>query len=201
MQWYSDLPRTRGAQFAGDALALGLLVAGALLGLALHDAIAALRGVGASVTASGTDFSRTMSDIGRQLGGVPIIGGGIRAPFDAAGNAGSTLADAGTSWQAGVERVAALAGWTVFVLVVLVLLVAWLRPRLVGALRRGSIARLAGTAGGDDLLALRALLGRPREALAIEPDAVAAWRAGDPRIVQRLAALELRAAGVRPPAS
>jgi hypothetical protein len=198
MKWYADSPRMRAAQIVNDLLAVVLLVVGVLLGRALHDAIAALSAVGANVSASGVGFSRTMRDIGRQLGGVPLIGGGIRAPFDAAGGAGSTLADAGNGWQTGVEQVASLAGWIVVVLVVLFVLGAWLRPRLLGALRRGLIARLAVAPGGDDLLALRALLARPRDALAVDPDAVAAWRNGDPSVTRRLAALELRAAGVRP---
>jgi hypothetical protein len=197
MKWYSDAPRRRALQIALDVLALVVLVCGGLLARALHDAIAALRTVGADVAASGSGFSRTMGDIGRQLGGVPLIGGGIKAPFDAAGSAGSTLADAGTSWQTGVERIAAVTGWIVFVLVVLLLLIAWFRPRLLGAVRLGALARLARAGGGDDLLALRALLARPQQALAVAPDAVAAWRSGDPGVVRRLADLELRSAGLR----
>lgn len=198
MRWYSDTPRIRLTQIVLDVLALVVLVCGLLLARGLHDAIAALRSVGADVAASGSGFSRTMGDIGRQLGGVPFIGSGIRAPFDAAGSAGSTLADAGANWQTGVERVAALAGWTVAVLVILFLLAAWLRPRLLGARRRGLVAGIASQDGGDELLALRALLARPRAALAVAPDAVGAWRRGDAEVVRRLAALELSATGVRP---
>jgi hypothetical protein len=201
MQWYSASPRTRALQIALDVLAVVVLIAGVLLGRGLHDAIAALRAVGADVASSGAGFSRTMTDIGRQLGGIPLLGGGIRAPFDAAGAAGSTLGDAGRNWQVGVERVASTAEWTVIVLVVLFLLGAWLRPRLAGAVQRGALARLAATDGAEDLLALRALLARPREALAVAPDAVAAWRSGDAEVTRRLAALELRSAGIRPRAS
>jgi chloramphenicol 3-O-phosphotransferase len=201
MQWYSASARARALQIGLDVLAVVVLIAGVLLGRGMHDAIAALRAVGADVATSGAGFSRTMTDIGRQLGGIPLLGTGIRAPFDAAGAAGSTLTDAGTNWQVGVERVASTAQWTVTVLVVLFLLVAWFRPRLAGAILRGRLARLAATDGAEDLLALRALLARPREALAVSHDAVAAWRAGDPDITRRLAALELRSAGVRSPAS
>ena len=199
MQWYSASSRARIGQIIADVGALVVLITGIVLARTLHDAIAALRAVGAEVTASGSGFSRTMGDIGRQLGGVPLLGGGIRGPFEAAGKAGSTLAAAGSSWQTGVERVATLAGWTVGVLVVLLLLLAWLRPRLTGALRRGQLARLADAAGGEDLLALRALLGRPHAALTVAPDAAAGWRSGDPEVVRRLADLELRSAGLRRP--
>lgn len=201
MQWYSASPRARTLQIALDLLAVVVLVAGFLLARALHDAIATLRSAGAGLVTSGSGLSTTMRGIGRQLGGVPLIGGGIRAPFDAAGAAGTTLADAGTNWQVGVERIAQAAGATVLVLVLLLLALGWLRPRLAGALRRGLLARLARADGANDLLALRALLAHPREALAVAPDAVAAWRNGDPEVTRRLAALELRSAGVRGPAA
>ena len=197
MRWYADSPRRRGLEIAADVIALVAVVTGVLLGRALHDTIAALRVVGANVSASGSGFSRTMNDIGRQLGAVPLLGSSVAAPFDAAGKAGSTLADAGARWQTGVEQIATLAGWVVVVLVVLLVLAVWLTPRLLGAARR---ARLAQADGGNELLALRTLLDRPAAALAVTPDAVAAWRNGDPEVTRRLAALELRDAGMRPPA-
>jgi hypothetical protein len=197
MRLYSDLPRPRALQIAGDLVALVVLVLGIAAAVALHGAIAALEDIGSSVARSGNGFATTLGDIGRQLGGVPLIGGGIRAPFDAASGAGTTLAGAGTDWVTGVERVATLVGWTVALLVLLLVLAAWVRPRVAGALRRGAVARLA---GDPDLLALRALTGRPSRALAsVGPDAAAAWRRGDQEVVRRLAAIALRDAGLRSP--
>lgn len=195
MRLYSDLPRPRALQIAGDVVALLVLVGGIVLAVALHGAIAALEGVGGDVAKSGKGLASTLGDIGKQLGGVPLIGAGIRAPFDAASGAGRTLAAAGAGWAAGVERIAVLAGWTVALLVVLLVLAGWVRPRLAGAARRGAVARLA---GDPDLLALRALTGRPSRALAaVGPDAGAAWRRGDPETVHRLAAVALQDAGLR----
>jgi hypothetical protein len=197
MRLYSDLPHARALQIAGDLVALVLLIAGIVLAVALHGAIAALEGIGGQVARSGNGLASTLGDIGKQLGGVPLIGAGIRAPFDAASGAGRTLATAGSDWEAGVERIAVLAGWTVALLVVLLVLAGWVRPRLAGALRRGAVARLA---DDPDLLALRALTGRPSRALAaVGPDAGAAWRRGDPDTVHRLAAIALRDAGLRAP--
>ena len=198
MKLYSDFGGRRTYEIVGDVVALVVVVLGIVLAVALHDAIAALEGIGRDVAKSGSDFSKSMSDIGQRLGGVPFIGGGIRAPFDGASDAGGTLADAGTNWQTGVERVATLAGWTVAVLVVLLVLVGWVRPRLVGAVRRAAVARLASLAANRDLLALRALSTRPARALTrIDPDVVGAWRRGDEGVIRDLAALEARASGVR----
>ena len=179
MRLYSDLPRARALQIAGDLVALLVLVGGIVLAVALHGAIAALEAVGNRVAASGTGLATTLGDIGRQLGGVPLIGSGIRAPFDGAAGAGSALATAGDGWRDGVERIASIAGWTVALLVVLVVLVGWVRPRLAGAIRRGVLVQLGVGSGALDLLALRALVGRPsRSLMAVAPDAggrLAAW--------------------------
>jgi hypothetical protein len=197
---YSDFGGRRAYQVLGDVLAVAVLVAGIVVAVALHDAIAAFKGVGAQVERSGRDFSSTMSDIGDRLAGVPLIGGGISAPFGSASDAGGTLAGAGVRWQEGVETLATLVGWTVAALVVLVVLLGWVRPRLVGAVRRAAVARLATASSSLDLLAFRALATRPAKAvLAVDGDAVAGWRSGDEAVIRRLAALELRAAGVRLP--
>jgi len=200
VQLYSDFAGRRAWQIAGDVLALVVLVVGVRVAVALHDAIAAFEGFGRDVARSGSDFQSTLSGIGRTLGGVPLIGGGIRAPFDAAGDAGGTLADAGAGWQRGVETLSSLVGWTVAGLVVLVVLLGWVRPRVAGAVRRRAVARLASSASSLDLLALRALATRPAKAVAaVHDDAVAGWRRGDPEVIRALAALELRSSGVRLP--
>lgn len=201
MKWYSDTRGARTYQIAGDAAAAVVVALGIVLGVALHNAIASLEGFGSSVQRSGTDLSRTMGEIGRQLGGVPIIGGGITAPFRAAGGAAGTLADAGASWGRGIERLATLVGWTTALLVLLVVLLGWVRPRVVAATRRGVLARLVRREPDLELLALRALANRPAGVVArVHPHVVDAWRRGDPEVVRRLAELELKAAGVRIPA-
>jgi len=198
MRLYSDLPRARAVQIAGDVVALVVLVVGIVLAVSLHAAIAALEDVGSRVEASGSGFASTLGSIGRQLGGVPLIGSGIRSPFDAAAGAGTALASAGAGWRTGVERIADLAGWTVALLVLLVVLAGWVRPRVAAAARRGAIARLARDPDDLDLLALRALTGRPSRALAaVGPGAAAAWRRGDPETMRSLAAITLRDAGLR----
>ena len=195
---YSDFGGRRTYQIVGDLFAVLVLVIGIRVAVALHDTIASFEGFGRDVARSGSDFQSTLSGIGETLGGVPLIGSGIRAPFDAASDAGGTLADAGVNWQRGIETLAQLVGWTVALLVVLVVLLGWVRPRLVAAVRRSSIARLASSTPSLDLLAFRALATRPARAVSrIDADAVAAWRRGDQEVIRRLAALELRAAGVR----
>lgn len=200
MKLYSDFGGRRAYQVLGDLIAVAVVVVGIVVAVAIHDAIAAFRTIGQDVERSGNDFSSTMTDIGDRLSGVPLIGGGISAPFASASDAGGTLADAGSSWQDGVEHLATLVGWTVAALAVLVVLAGWVRPRLVGAVRRAGVARLAEASSSLDLLALRALTTRPARAVtAVDDDVVAAWRRGDTAVIRRLAALELKASGIRLP--
>jgi hypothetical protein len=200
MKLYSDFGGRRVSQIVGDLVAVVVLVVGIVVAVAIHNAIVAFKAIGANVTKSGNDFSSTMSDIGGRLAGVPLIGGGISAPFTSASDAGGTLAHAGTSWQNGVEHLATLVGWTVAALVVLVVLAGWVRPRVVGAIRRAAVARLARESASLDLLAFRALANRPARAVTrVHPEAVSAWRSGDPDVIRGLAALELKASGVRLP--
>jgi hypothetical protein len=197
---YSDFGGRRAYQIVGDLVALAVVVVGIVVAVAIHNAIVAFEAVGRNVQRSGTDFSSTMSDIGHRLSGVPLIGGGISAPFASASDAGGTLADAGAGWQRGVETLATLVGWTVACLVILVVLLGWVRPRVVGGIRRAAVARLARSSPSQDLLAFRALANRPASAVdRVDPDVVAAWRRGDAAVIRRLAALELRASGIRLP--
>jgi hypothetical protein len=85
-------------------------------------------------------------------------------------------------------------------IIVAVLTLVWIRPRARDAVRRGRLARLATSPNAVDLLAFRALTERdPREVFAVDPAVMDAWRRGDPAVIRRLAALELRSAGIRLP--
>ncbi|MEH0108265.1 hypothetical protein V6N00_00835 [Tersicoccus sp. MR15.9] len=198
MKLYSDFPRRRAAEIVGDVVAVAVLAGGVSLALALNTAITGLAAIGAKMQDSGGNLSSTMSAIGQNLAGIPLIGDAVRSPFDSASAAGGTLADAGAQWQSRVHLLAGLAGWTVVALVVLVVAFGWVRPRLRDALRRTSLARLAAVAPSRDLLALRALMTLPtRDVLEAGGNVAEAWRRGDPVVIDRLAALELRRSGVR----
>src|SRR3954454_24020847 len=109
---YSDYSGRRALQIVGDVFALIVLIAGIVAGVSVHNAIAAFDTIGRNVEHSGSGFATTMDDIGDSLAAVPLIGGSIRAPFDAASVAGDTLADAGSSWQQSVHTLATITGWT-----------------------------------------------------------------------------------------
>ena len=199
MQIYADLPAVRARQLTADALALAVAVIAIAAGIAVGSLIAGLAEIGRRLESAGSGFGSTMSDAGSTLGGIPLLGDAVRAPFDEASGAGSVLAAAGRDQQQLASALAIVAGLAVGGLPLLLLAVVWLRPRLRFARRTAELRALGATPEGAELLALRALAEAPlREILAAHPRAVPAWRAGDPAATTALAALALRRAGLRP---
>lgn len=65
--------------------------------------------------------------------------------------------------------------------------------------RKWTAVTLASTDAGEQLLAFRALANRPLAKLTeVSDDPVNAWRTHDTVAIRKLAALELRSAGLRP---
>jgi hypothetical protein len=198
MTFYSDFAGRRAWQTVADVLAIALIVAFAGLGIAVHGLLLKLQDFGAQMQDAGTSFESTMNEIGDRLGSVPLIGGGIRSPFDDASSAGTTLRDAGQAQQEDVQQLSSSVGLAVALVPIAVILFVWLIPR-IRFYRRARWARAAlAWPGGDDLLALRALSGRALpEIVRAHPDAAEGWRSRDPDVIVALADLELRARGVR----
>lgn len=200
MNLYADFPARRTRQITADVVALCVVVVAIVLGVVVRNAIAALAGIWVRLEEAGAGFETTMGEIGENLGGVPLIGDGIRTPFDRAAGAGESLADAGRTGQAAVETVAALAGVGVALAPIALLLLLWVWPRVRFVRRAAETRALLRLEDGEQLLALRALDdARARELAAVSPRAVSGWRAGDASVIRGLAALEARRTGVRLP--
>ncbi len=170
------------------------------MGYTLYRLIDELRVYGERMESAGAQFRETMAGIGEDLGGVWLIGDGIRIPFDQASNAGSTLEEAGISQQELVHQLALWTGIGITLVPIFTILVFWAIPRVTFAVRAGNARRMLADPHAQDLLALRALARQrlPRLA-AIHEDPVGSWRRGDADVVRQLAALELKSSGVRPP--
>ncbi|MES2169758.1 MAG: hypothetical protein V4479_03425 [Actinomycetota bacterium] len=198
MQLYSDFPARRTRQVVSDLIALGAIALFVWLGISLYQLVDRLKVFGVDMENAGTGFRKTMSDVGKNLGGVPFIGSGIRAPFDGASAAGKALETAGQNQQAAVNQLATGLGLGVAIVPILIVLLFWLVPR-IRFIRRASATKRSVRAGaGVELLALRALATQRLSAIArIDPDPMAAWRRGDQKVMRELATLELRASGVR----
>src|SRR4051812_49036158 len=188
MKLYSDFPGRRTAQIFADVISLALIAAAVWLGIIVYTAIAVLAVFGKTIEDAGDGFKKTMADAGNTLGGVPIIGPGIRPPFDAASGAGQLLAQAGQAQQDVVFTIATILGVAAAALPILVVLVIWLPKRIRFARRAGEAVAMARLADGPDLLALRAMMTANAKTLrAIDREPVDAWRRGDKRVMRELA--------------
>ncbi|ASD22962.1 MULTISPECIES: hypothetical protein [Cryobacterium] len=198
MQIYSDYAAHRSRQVAVDVIAVAAIAAWIGLGAFVYSLVIDLARFGEQMESAGSDFSTTMTDIGDRFGGMPLIGGGIRAPFEAASGAGQSLEAAGRSQQEAVLNLAVGLGWGIAVVPVATILLFWLVPRLRFTRRAATTRRLVRAGITVDLLALRALTNQKLSVFAaVDADPVSAWRRGDPEVMRSLAALELKASGVR----
>ena len=198
MKLYSDYGARRTRQIITDVIALALIAAWVWLGVTVFQLVNNLGAFGAQMEEAGSGFRDTMIDIGETLGGVPLIGGGIRVPFDGASQAGESLVQAGQDQQTAVFQLALVLGIGIAVLPVAMILLVWLVPRIRFARRATRAQAIVGTTAGLDLLALRALATQKLPAItAVDQDALGAWRRGDESVVRRLAELELKSSGIR----
>jgi hypothetical protein len=171
------------------------------LGEVVHDVTLALAAPGRGIERSAADLSARLRDVGGALGGLPLVGDGVRGPLDDAGRAAQRISDAGAAQVAAVQHLALWLGVVVAVVPAVLALAAYLpmRWRFVREATAGQ--RFVDSAADLDLFALRAMAHQPMHRLArVSPDPVAAWRSGDQQVIRAIALLELRDAGLTPPA-
>jgi hypothetical protein len=198
MKIYSDFAGRRTRQIIADVLAVVAIALWVWFGTTIFTLVNSLSVFGVQMEDAGAGFQQTMAEVGETLGGIPLIGPGIRVPFDGASAAGGTLEAAGQAQQEAVLQLALTLGIGTAALPVLMILIVWLVPRILFIRRAGRATAVVHADAGMDLLALRALATQKLSAITrIDPDALGAWRRGEPDVVRRLAQLELRSSGVR----
>lgn len=201
MKLYSDFGSRRAWQIFFDLACLLFIAAWIWFGVTVYRLIDELAVFGEHMENAGADFSENMTEVGETLEDVPLIGAGIRVPFDGASDAGRALEDAGQSQQDAIHQLALTLGIGIAVLPIFMILVLWLLTRFRFARRAGRAKALLRGGAGVDLLALRALTNQRITTIAeVDADAMGAWRRGDEAVMRKLAALELESSGVRLPA-
>jgi hypothetical protein len=200
MRIYAQRRGQLAGQLAGDVAVLVWAVVWAVVGFVVDGAVAALAAPARDTARTARDLATQFGDAGTTAAQVPGLGDQLRRPFDAAsGSLGDLVATADRT-AAGIERLATVLGWLVFLIPVATVLAVWL-PRRIRFVRRARAAQRFIDATPDlDLFALRAMTNQPMHVLAaISDDPVGAWRSGDRRVIDALAAVELREAGLTLP--
>lgn len=197
MGLYSPYPHHRSRQIVADALGVMLTVLIITIAVVVAESIRALGAVGRGLEDAGESISGGLTDAGNALGGIPLVGDAVRAPFDAAATAGGSVTDAGTNLVVLIDTLATVVGWLIALPALLVLLLVWVLPRIRFSRRSAEARRLIAAGLSVETLAVRALFRAPLATLAsVHPDAGGAWRDGDPRVIRDLAGLELRRLGI-----
>jgi len=197
---YSDVPAQRFGQFFGDVMLVCWAVVCASLGLLVYKVTNALGAPGRKAAEAGDSLAGGLRDLADPASQVPAVGGKLRVPLDGAAGAADRLAQAGRDQAHAVEQLAIVLGLVTAGLPILFAVLIWL-PRRIRFSRRATAAqRFVDSAADLRLFALRAMANQPMHRLAaISDDPVAAWRDNEEKVVARLAALELRSTGLRPP--
>jgi hypothetical protein len=189
-------------QIAADAFAVAWTATWWFVGRAVDGTIRALAAPARQAAQTASDLQRQLLDAAAQAASIPFVGDGLRQPFEAMAGSVNSLAASATTQATAVEGTATMVGLVIFLIPALSLVAVWLPARLRFATRARELRALASDPQGTELLALRALTHTSLARLAsIGPDPVAAWRSGDPETLRRLAALELKRAGVSRPSS
>lgn len=201
MKLYADSPARRSRQLLGDVLLVVWVYLWVRVAGAVHDATLSLARPGEEIAAAGTGLAERLRDAGGAVGGIPLVGDEVRAPFEGAGGAADRIAAAGHAQVAAVETLAFWLGWAIGAIPVLLALAAYLPLRWRFVRQATAGRRFVDNDDDLDLFALRAMARQPLHRLArVSDDPAAAWRRGDRDVVRALAALELRDTGLGLPA-
>ncbi len=198
---YAQTPARRTRQILADLLAVAVIAAAVRIALAVHSAIMRLAEPGRVTQSAGDRLAGGLGDAGNAADRVPLIGGALKQPLEAAASAGNDLAQAGQAVQDAVGHLAFLVTAVLIAVPVLVVLAFWTATRLRWIIRSAAARRLLEAPDGADLFALRALTGPLRDLAAVEaPPAGLAdgWRRGDPAVISALSRVGLAQVGLRP---
>ncbi|GAA1607684.1 MULTISPECIES: hypothetical protein [Kribbella] len=202
MKLYAEVGAQRAGQIVGDLVLAAWVWLCVELGLLVHRMVEALGTPGRKAAEAGDGLAGDLRKLSTPIGKVPAVGDELRAPIDSAAGAAGKLAQAGRDQVHAVDQLAYLLAGVTIGLPVLFAVLIWV-PRRIRFSRRATAAqKFIDSAADLDLFALRAMANQPMHKLAkISDDPVAAWRDGDAGVIARLAALELRATGLKPPLS
>lgn len=200
MTFYAYTTARRTRQILADVVAVLWIATWVWVGRQVHDTVLALRSPADAMTSAGTTVHDSLTGAGDTAHGVPLVGDQLEGWLDQAAGSGATLREAGTSMAGTVENLALTLGLTTALVPILIVGGVWIVGRVRFIRRATSSQRFIDASADLDLFALRAMARRPMTELArIHPDPAGAWRRGDTRVIQALAALELKEEGLRPP--
>jgi hypothetical protein len=198
---YAQRPGKLIGQLVADVLVILWGVVWALIGSLIHQMISLVAVPARETARTAGRLAEDFQDAATQAANVPGVGDQLRRPFDAAADTMGGLISSANHQVSNIEQLATVVGWLVFLIPVSVVVAFWL-PRRVRFWQQSRAAQQFIDSDADlDLFALRAMATEPMHVLAaISDDPVGAWRAGDTKVITKLAEIELGRSGLRLPA-
>ncbi len=198
MRFYAEHPLRAARQLLADVLAVAWVVLVVNIAQAARDLIDRLQTPARTLADAGESVRGAFDGAAHTAAGIPLVGTELARALDLGTRAGASLAAAGQQQVGVVANLALGVAIAVVAVGALPVVLTWLAVRVRYARYAGSAA--TARARDLDLLALRALAHQPtRRLLRVSTDPAAAWRRDDACVVRELAALELRALGLRAP--
>jgi len=198
MRFYAERPARAARQLLADVLVIAWVWLVVTIAKAGRSLIAQLQGPADALTSAGQSVRDTFAGAAKTASHIPLVGEDLAKALGLGTGAGESLAAAGQRQEQILDTVGLWAAIAIVAFAAVPVVLLWLYVRLRYARAAGSA--VVARARDVDLLALRALTHRPtRQLLRVSGDPAGAWRRDDPGVVNDLAALELRALGLRPP--
>ncbi|VBA59010.1 hypothetical protein [Mycobacterium attenuatum] len=195
---YSTRPVRLAIQLFSDISVAAWTTLWVLVGIAVHSAISTIAEAGRQIENGSRGIAGNLASAGHGASHIPLVGDAVSKPITAASEAALDIAGAGHNLDTTASWLAVLLALAVAATPILAVAMPWLFLRLRFFRRKVTVTALAASAAGQQLLALRALANRsPAKLAAVSADPVGGWRREDPATIRGLAALELRAAGIR----
>lgn len=200
MKLYAKTPERRRRQIFGDVSCAVWTVLWVVVAVLVYLQVASLAQSLRTTADRGTGFADSLHNAADRAAQVPLIGSQLSGPIASAADNASTITSGGYQAADSLRHAGLLIGIVLAAGPILVFWMGWLPGRVRFARNAALGQRFVDASADLELLALRAMADQPLHVLArISGDPVAAWRAGDRRVINELATLELANAGIDPP--
>jgi hypothetical protein len=196
MRFYAERPARVARQVLADLLVIGWVWVVVTTAKAARNLVGQLQGPAGALASAGQSIEDTFGDAAETASRIPLVGEDLARALGLGTGAGESLAAAGQRQQQIIDTVGLWAAIAIVAFAAVPVVLLWLYVRLRYARTAGSA--VVARARDVDLLALRALAHQPtRQLLRVSGDPAGAWRRDERGVVDDLAALELRALGLR----
>jgi hypothetical protein len=196
MRFYAERPARVARQVLADLLVIGWVWVVVTTAKAARSLVGQLQGPAGALASAGRSIEDTFGGAAETASRIPLVGEDLARALGLGTGAGESLAAAGQRQQQIIDTVGLWAAIAMVAFAAVPVVLLWLYVRLRYARTAGSA--VVARARDVDLLALRALAHQPtRQLLRVSGDPAGAWRREERGVVDDLAALELRALGLR----